>query len=348
MTKKGLGKEKEVEKEKILNKIREGANLKGIKDNEVEEVINNMILFSFYGFCKAHACGYSILSYQCAWFLTYYPNEWICAYLDNVNEDDKEHAISLIKNEGYKIKKLDINTSGQKWEVNKEDKKELISPLINIKGIGETAIKEIMDNRPFNNIKELLFNENVKYNKLNKRSLTHLFEAGALDEIIKQDERFKNSKHFYLSCLKEKPTTQKKLEQNIELYKEEKDFTSEEKIDFILKTTGIFPLELIVNEKTLTKFKEKGIIGINSWEKGKICWGIIKHIMVKKTKKGKFYYEIVVIDDLFKENHIRCWGINIKKDNLYKNHVYLIKLQKDEVYGYFTNGFINNCFKMLG
>ena len=120
--------------------------------------------FSGYGFNKSHAVSYSIISYQCAWLLTYYPAEWVAAFLQKEPEARKEKAINIAKSLGFKIKGVDVNTSGRVWEIS-ADGKTLIQPLSSIKGVGDAAITEIVNHRPFNNVEELLFNDDIIYSK---------------------------------------------------------------------------------------------------------------------------------------------------------------------------------------
>ena len=52
-----------------------------------------------------------------------------------------------------------------------EDGSMLIQPFSSIKGLGDAAIDQILNNRPFNMIEDFLFNEDISYSKLNKRPL---------------------------------------------------------------------------------------------------------------------------------------------------------------------------------
>jgi DNA polymerase-3 subunit alpha len=54
----------------------------GISKEDAEMVWADFEKWTAYGFNKSHAMAYAITSYQCAWFLTYYPDEWIASYLD--------------------------------------------------------------------------------------------------------------------------------------------------------------------------------------------------------------------------------------------------------------------------
>ena len=88
---------------------------------------------------------------------------------------------------GYDIEEVDINKSGKSWEISKTGK--LLQPLTSIKGLGDKAMEQIIDHRPFKSFEDLLFNENIAYAKLNKKGLDVLVRSGACDSIV--DNRFK-------------------------------------------------------------------------------------------------------------------------------------------------------------
>ena len=121
LTKKGTGKGHEV-KEAIHNKFIAGCIEKGIGEKKGQELWEKFEFFSGYGFNKSHAVCYSVISYQCAWLLTYYEAEWLAAFLDKEPEKRKETAISLAKSFGYEIAPLDINKSGRVWEISEDGK----------------------------------------------------------------------------------------------------------------------------------------------------------------------------------------------------------------------------------
>jgi DNA polymerase-3 subunit alpha len=85
LTKKGTGKGFE-EKDKIHAKFIEGCIEKDISKGEAQRMWETFEYFSGYGFNKSHAVCYSILSFQCAWLLTYYKAEWFAAYLQKLTE----------------------------------------------------------------------------------------------------------------------------------------------------------------------------------------------------------------------------------------------------------------------
>jgi len=345
LTKKGTGKEAAV-KEKLYGKFIEGCKEKGITEADAVNLWKTMEFFSGYGFNLSHAVCYSILSYQCAYLFHYFPAEWLAAFLDKEPEDRKEAAIASAKSFGFTVRKVDINSSGVQWEVDSKDPKILIQPLSSIKGLGETAVEQIMKYRPFKNVEELLFHPEVTYSKMNKKALDSLTRSEALDCLV--DNRFTGLKHFWSACVVDRPKTPKKLEENIQKYKPEGDFTLEEKIDNLTSLSGMYPVNLVMDPQILKRLEEKYIPAIGDYdpELGELAWFIPRSVTEKKTKNGKIYWILEVTDTTNKLTNIKCWGVDPKKDKVWTNRPYLAKLQNDD-WGFSTRSIKYN-FKLLG
>jgi len=343
LTKKGTG--KGGIKTKLRIKFVDGCATKGIGRDEAEALWDKFEYFSGYGFNKSHAVSYSIISYQCAWLWNYYPSEWMAAFLDKEPETRKEKAINIAKRYGFEIAPLDINKSGTVWEISK-DGKTLIQPLTSIKGLGMAAIEQILNHRPFKNAEDLLFREGVSYSKFNKKALDALCRGGALDDIM--DDRFTGRKHFWSACVVERPKTLKKLAENMETYKPEGDFTEEEIIQFKTDLTGIFPINLVINNETIEKLQEKFVPPISEFDPElQLCWFIPRKITSRKTKNGKLYWILEVIDSNNELTRIRCWGVRPEKDSVHMNRPYMSRLEYDPNWGFSTRSIRYN-FRLLG
>ena len=343
LTKKGTG------KEHLLLKFREqfieGASEKGMSIRTAEEIWDLMAGFAKYGFSKNHATAYSIISYQCAWLWKKYPSEWAAAFLDKEPEKRKEKAINAAKSHGFRIEPLDINKSGIVWEIS-EDGKTLIQPLTSIKGLGMSAIEQILENRPFMNAEDLLFREGVSYSKFNKKALDALCRGGALDNLV--DNRFTGRKHFWSACVVERPKNLKKFLENLEIYEPEGDFTEEEVIQFKTDLTGIFPMNLVMSAEMIEKLKEKFIPPISEFDPElQVCWFIPRKIVPRKTKNGKTYWILEVIDSNNELTKIRCWGVKPEKDRIHINRPYMSRLDYNEQWGFSTRSIKYN-FRLMG
>ncbi len=343
LTKKGTG-AAAAEKDKIFDKFHKGCLEKGIASHDARELWNKFEYFSGYGFNKSHAVSYCILSFQCAWLLNYYPAEWLAAFLDKEPETRKERAISTAKSMGYAVEPLNVNTSGVVWEIS-EDNKTLVQPLTSIKGLGAVAIQQIIDHRPFNTVEEFLFHDKVKYSKLNKKALDALCRAQALTDLV--DDRFTGLKHFWSAVCVDRPRKLKNLEDNIITYAGEGDFTEEEKLEHLVTLTGVFPISSVINEYVRGKLDELYIPPISEYDaKLGVTWFIPRECKLKKSKNGKNFYVVKVIDDNNETNTIRCWGVDPNRDIVHINRPYMARLNYDPNWGFSTFS-VRKMFKLL-
>jgi len=315
-------------------------------DLEVEHEDHQFYLTDGTLTSNSHAVSYSMVSYQCAWLMTYHPSEWLAAYLDAQGEAKKEEANNIIKSLGYKIRGLDINASGSKWEIAEEDSKTLIQPLSSIKGVGDAAIKEIVNYRPFNSVEELLFHERVSYGKLNKGNLDVLCRSGALAQLV--DERFTGAKHFWSCVAVDRPRNKDQLEANIKLYAPEGDFSREERILNLIQLTGIYPIAMVLSDAVRERLEAYKVPPIAEYDPVmELTWFIPKAIVLKKTAKGKDYAILETIDETNTVTRIKCWGYDKKKDVVHMNRPYMAKLDYDEQWGFSTRSIRHNL-KLLG
>ena len=238
-----------------------------------------------------------------------------------------------------------INKSGKVWEIS-EDGKTLIQPLSAIKGVGDAAIKEILDHRPFKTIEEFLFHPRVSYSKLNKKNVDALCRSEALLSLM--DSRFTGGKHFWSAVAVDRPRKPDNLNQNIKTYAAEGEFTRDEKILNTLELTGVYPINMIVSEDVQKKLAEKMIppLGEFDQELG-ICWFIPKNIEKKTTKKGSQYLIVEAIDETNIVTKIKCWKFDPKKDVIHLNHPYVARLEYQEDWGFSVRS-INKAFKLIG
>ena len=343
LTKKGTG-AVQAQKDKIFDKFKRGCIEKGMKEYEARELWETFEYFSGYGFNKSHAVSYCVLSYQCAYLLNYYPSEWLAAFLDKEPETRKERAIATAKSLGYNVEQLNVNTSGVGWEIS-DDGKTLIQPLSSIKGLGIKAIEQIIENRPFNTIEEFLFHEKITYSKLNKKSISALCLSQALNTLM--DDRFSGMKHFYSAVAEDRPRKEKNLIENIATYEPEGDFSEEEKLEYLVNLTGVFPINAVVTPRVRQKLEELYVPPISEFdpELG-VTWFIPRECKLKKSKNGKNFYVVKVIDDNNETTVIRCWGVDPERDIVQLNRPYMARLNYNQQWGFSTFS-MRKMFKLL-
>lgn len=352
LTKKGTGKGAEL-KYDIRDRFIQGCTDKGMRRKDALDMWQNFEYFSGYGFNKSHAVCYSIISYQCAWLMTYHEGEWLAAYLDKVSDKKKESAIATAKTLGYTISKLNVNVSGKQWEYDKENNS-LLQPLTTIKGLGDSAMEQVVNNRPFHTVEDFLFNPDVKYSKLNKKALDVLVRAGACDHLM--DVRFNGMKHFWSAVVVDRPKNKKKFGENIELYKAEGDFSKDELISQKSDLTGIFPFDLVMSDSIRVKLEQLPVVPISEYEVAMsvessqddqlLVWFVPRKLLKKKTTKGKEYWILKVVDSNNAMVDIKCWNPS-ENDTIYVNQPYMAKLDYSEQWGFSTRSIRRN-FRLLG
>lgn len=154
-------------------KFIEGSVSTNVSKGIAEEVFTLIDYFSGYGFNKSHSTAYALIAYQTAYLKTYYPVEFMAALLSNTTDQDKT-ALFLNECRRLSIKVLppDINKSGQEFTL---DGSTIRFGLGAVKNLGDAAISQILNNRPYNDIYDLVYKA-----KLNKAVLETLACAGCL------------------------------------------------------------------------------------------------------------------------------------------------------------------------
>ena len=161
------------------------------------------------------------------------------------------------------------------------------------------------------------------------------------------DDRFSGLNHFYYAVAFDRARKLQVFHDNIELYREEGDFTEEEKLQYLLGYCGIFPMSTVVNDQLQKRIDELMIPPISEFDTElQVCWFIPREVLQKKTKNGKLFYVVKVIDSNSEENTIKCWGVDPKKDLVYVNRPYMARLQWDAQWGFSTRS-VRKSFRML-
>ncbi|HPO93528.1 MAG TPA: PHP domain-containing protein, partial [Phycisphaerales bacterium] len=78
---KNISKKKHDKIEKERPKFVEGAQKQGLSKDKAEELFELILKFAGYGFNKSHSTGYAIVAYQTAYLKTYFPNQYMAAFL---------------------------------------------------------------------------------------------------------------------------------------------------------------------------------------------------------------------------------------------------------------------------
>lgn len=156
-----------------------GAKDKGYSEDLGKQIFSDIEFFARYGFNKAHAAAYALLSCRTAWLKANYPLEYMCAYLNSEREDKEKvrDIISEVKRLGYSVSKPNVNSSFSDFTVRDS---EIVFGLSGIKGLGDKCINSIVDGREvhYSSIEDL-----VRRSSVNRGHMEALILAGALDTL---------------------------------------------------------------------------------------------------------------------------------------------------------------------
>ena len=192
---KAMGKKKVAEMEKLKVKYMEGTKANNISSEKAEKVWKDWEAFAKYAFNKSHATCYAYVAYQTAWLKAHYPSEFMAANLGRNLHDIKKitHLISEAKRMNINVLRPDINESSASFTVIGND---IRFGLAAIKGVGESAVEQIIIEREKNNHYTNIFNfaKRVNLKAVNKRSFEALAKAGAFDGFNNVENR---SQYFY-------------------------------------------------------------------------------------------------------------------------------------------------------
>src|SRR6185295_19260830 len=86
---KNISKKKHDKIEKERPKFVEGAQKQGLTKQGAEELFELILKFAGYGFNKSHSTGYAIVAYQTAYLKTYFPNQYMAAFLTYESQANK-------------------------------------------------------------------------------------------------------------------------------------------------------------------------------------------------------------------------------------------------------------------
>ncbi len=194
-------------KEDVINAERprfiEGAFEKGLKKAKAEELFDLILKFAGYGFNKSHSTGYAIIAYQTAYLKTYFPNQYMAAFLTFESQAQKVSDWIRYIDEcstttfpdghvGIVVSPPDINLSQSDFSVVFEDNEpkdenhgHIRFGLKALKGAGEKAIRGVVDERekngPFLSLWD--FCERVPLGAVNRTAIEALIKSGAFDSL---------------------------------------------------------------------------------------------------------------------------------------------------------------------
>jgi DNA polymerase-3 subunit alpha len=193
-------------------KFIDGAATRGLDRRKAEELFDLILKFAGYGFNKSHSTGYAIIAYQTAYLKTYFPAQYMAAFLSYESQAQKASDWTPYLEDcrktrrrngtvGIEVRPPDVNVSGAAFTVAFADGEprdalhgHIRFGLSGIKGSGEKAIDAVIteresgeERRPFTSLHD--FCERVPSFVVNKATIESLIKSGAFDALHGRENR---------------------------------------------------------------------------------------------------------------------------------------------------------------
>ena len=191
---KAMGKKIKSKLDELKPKFIKGGTENGHNPDVLEKIWADWEKFASYAFNKSHATCYSWVAYQTAYMKANYPSEYMAAVLSRNLADIKTITQYMTECKRMNISVLgpDINESQPNFSSNSSG--DIRFGLAAIKGVGEAAVRSIIEERekngPYKNIYD--FVERVNFGVVNRKCMENIAFSGGFDSIID----FHRSKFF--------------------------------------------------------------------------------------------------------------------------------------------------------
>ncbi len=200
-------------KEDVINAQRpvflDGAESNGLDRKAADNLFELILKFAGYGFNKSHSTGYAIIAYQTALLKTYFPNQYMAAFLTFESQaqkvsdwigyiDDCGKTLFPDGHIGVRVNAPDLNLSNADFavvydedETHNANAGHIRFGLKALRGAGDKAISAIVAERKKRGVFKSLYDfcERVPLGVVNKATIESLIKAGAFDSIHSLDKR---------------------------------------------------------------------------------------------------------------------------------------------------------------
>ncbi len=154
----------------------------GLAEDQAQKVFELVEVFAGYGFNRAHAAAYAMISYWTAYLKANFTVEYLCGLLRHEDDQDKVAAIVVdCQDHGIEVTAPDINASEADFTVVSADT--IAFGLRGVKNVGIRAIELIVAEReangPYATLLDLCLR--IDLHEVNKRVLEALIKCGAMD-----------------------------------------------------------------------------------------------------------------------------------------------------------------------
>ena len=289
-----------------------------VPKEKAKEIYDLIEKFGNYGFNKAHAISYAVITYQTLYLKARYPKEFYSSYLSSELKSETKllRASEELNRKEIELKEPDINKSMDSFSV--EDKG-VRMPLSSIKEMSEKSARDIMEireNGEFKDFKDFY----IRCNFLNKSNIEGLIYAGCFDTFGVKRKTLINNLPEFLKWATKKIKVDNDIHSKLFL---------NHKIDiedFIFNDTGEYSFREMVNfeiEYIKISLRIKKLLQENIFYKilklpENLKIGYIESVKNRVTKKNELMASVIITDTYGRKEYIVFPREMNKFGNLFK------------------------------
>jgi DNA polymerase III subunit alpha len=251
LLRKAMGKKIKAEMDDQRQIFISGAIKNGIEESQASYIFDLVAKFAGYGFNKAHATAYALISYQTAYLKANFLLEFLTASLNlEIDDTDKLNIFQQeAKNFAIEILPPDINLSQSLFTI---ENGSIRYGLGAIKNIGIHLTNNLCQERDSKGLFKDIFDfaERVSAKTLHKRALENLIKAGAFDSLNNNRQQLFMSmdllSNYNNIVIKEKESKQGSLfgnsfiNYNKPIFPKIDDWNKQEKVFFEFEAIGFY------------------------------------------------------------------------------------------------------------
>jgi len=203
-----MGKKKMSVMKKEEKKFINGVIKKGYDKQIALQIWEYMLPFADYGFNKAHAASYAMVSYWTAYLKSHYPIQFIAALIESDINDYDRLVIDIEESErmGIEVLPPSINKSGVKFWIEEHESQDCIRyGLGGIKGANSHTIEELVNERVTNSEFNSFMDSFTRpdFTKIHKKTYEILVMVGAFDDFGDRKQLLQMVEPYYSFAEKE-------------------------------------------------------------------------------------------------------------------------------------------------
>ncbi len=187
LLRRAMGKKIKSEMEQQEEIFVKGAMQNNISRQQAQTIFATVAKFAGYGFNKAHASAYGVISYQTAYLKANFLAEFLVAYLNlELNNHDKINLfIQEARNNNIPVIPPNINLSTGYFNIVDSEQKSIVYALAGIKSVTLNFSKILEVEREKNGkFKSIIdFMERLPLKSINRKLLENLIKAGCFDQL---------------------------------------------------------------------------------------------------------------------------------------------------------------------